>query len=108
MLCSESESDDDYFATPYTAAVAKVDAQFANEAQSCKNDSNQSSCQKDVDDAVNDRKNALDANCLQNLLPSQPPLSSTNIISSLEAALNENNYDLLDLNPNEKSVQSEY
>ena len=52
---------------------------------------------KDVGDAINDRKNALDANCLESLSPSQPPLSFTNIISSLEAALNKNNYDLLDL-----------
>ena len=26
VLCSESESDDDYFATPFIAAVAEVDA----------------------------------------------------------------------------------
>ena len=64
---------------------------------------------KDVGDAVNDGENVLDANCLQSLSPSQSPSSSTNIISSLEAALNENNYDLLDLNSKEKkSVQSEY
>ena len=102
VLCSESESDDDYFATPSIPAVAEVDAQFENEAQSCENDSNQFSCKKDVGDAVNDRENALDANFLQSLSPSRPPSSSTNIITSLEAALNENNYDLLDLNPKEK------
>ena len=102
VLCSESESDDDYFATPSIVAVAEVDAQFDNEAQSYEIDFNQSSCKKDVGDAVNDRDNALDANCLQSLSPSQPPSFSTNIISSLEVALNENNYDLLDLNPKEK------
>ena len=104
VLCSEAESDDDYFATPSIAAVAEVDAQLENEAQSCENDSNQFSCKKDVGDAVNDRENALDANCLQSLSPSQPLSSSTNIITILEAALNENNYDLLDLNPKEKKV----
>ena len=104
MLSSESESDDNYFATPSIPAVAEVDAQFENEAQSCENDSNQSSFKKDVGDAVNDRENALDANFLQSLSPSQPPSSSINIITSLEAALNENNYDLLDLNPKEKQV----
>ena len=104
VLCSESKSYDDYFATCSIAAVAEVDAQFENEAQSYENDSNQSSCKKDIGDAVNDRENALDANFLQSILPSQPPSSSTNIISSLEAALNENNYDLLDLNPKEKKV----
>ena len=103
-LCSESKSDDDYFATSSIPAVAEVDAQFENEAQSCENDSDQSSCKKDVGDAVNDRKTALDANFLQSLSPSQPPSSFTNIITSLEAALNENNYDLLDLNPKEKKV----
>ena len=104
MLCSKSESNDYYFVTPSIAAVAEVDTQFENEAQSCENDSNQFSCEQDVGDAVNDRENALDANCLQSLSPSQPPLSSTNIISSLEAALNKKNYDLLDLNPKEKKV----
>ena len=101
VLCSESGSDDDYFATP---SIPAVDAQFENEAQSCENDSNQSSCKKDVGDAVNDRENVLDANFLQSSSPSQPPSSSTNIITSLEAALNENNYDLLDLNSKEKKV----
>ena len=62
--------------------------------------------QKDVGDAVNNRENALEANCLQSLLPSQPPSFSINIISSREATLNENNCDLLDLNPKEKIVQS--
>ena len=65
--------------------------------------------QKDVGDAVNDRENALDANFLQSLSPSQPLSFSTNIITSLKATLNENNYDLLDLNSKEKkSVRSEY
>ena len=108
VLRSESESDNDYFVTPSIAAVAEVDAQFKNEAQSCENDSNQSSCKKDIGDTADDRENALDANCLQSLSPSQPPSSSTNIISSLEHALNENNYDLLNLNLKEKSVRSEY
>ena len=102
MLCSESESDEDYFATSSIAAVAEVDAQFENEAQSCENDSNQSSCKKDVGDAVDNRENTLDAKCLQSLSPSQPPSSSTNVISNLEVSLNRNNYDLLDLNPKEK------
>ena len=84
VLCSESESDDDYFATPSIAAVAEVEAQFENEVQSFENDSNQSSCKKDVGDVVNDRENALDANCLQSSSPSQPPSSSINIISSLK------------------------
>ena len=47
VLCSDSESDDDYFATLSIPAVAEVDAQFENEAQSCENDSNQSSCKKE-------------------------------------------------------------
>ena len=104
MLCSESESDDNYFATPSIATVAEVDAQFENEAQSCENDSNQSSCKKYLGDAVNDCENALDANFLHSLLPSQPPSSSTNIITNLKVAINENNYDLLDLNSKEKKV----
>ena len=104
VLCSELESDDDYFATPSIAAVAEVHAHFESEAQSSENIPINPHVKKDVGDAVNDRENALDANYLQSLLPSQPPSSSTNIISSLEAALNENNCDLLDLNPNEKKV----
>ena len=46
VLCSELESDNDYFATPSIAAVAEVDSQFENEAQSCENDSNQPSCKE--------------------------------------------------------------
>ena len=46
----------------------------------------------------------MDTNFLQSLSPSQPPSSSTNIITNLEAAPNENNYNLLDLNPIEKKV----
>ena len=30
VLCSELESDEDYFATPSIAAIAEVDAQFKN------------------------------------------------------------------------------
>ena len=102
MLCSESESDDDYFTTRSIAAVAEVDSQVENEAQSCENDTNQSSCKKDIGDTVDDRENVLNANCLHSLSPSQPPSSSTNMISSLEAVLNENNHDLLNLNRKEK------
>ena len=102
VICSKSKSDEHYFATPAIAAVAEVDAQFENEAQSSENDSNQFSSKKEVGDAVNNLENALDANRLQSLSLSQPPSSSTNTISSLEAALNENNYNLLDLNPKEK------
>ena len=87
MLCYKSESGDNYFATSSNAAVAEIDAQFENEAHSCENESNQSSCKKDVGNAIDDRENALDADCLQSFLPSQPPSSFANIISSFEAAL---------------------